>query len=190
VVPRQQLHAEVAELYEEHAAGLLRYGAALARSEDLSCDAVQETFLRYFVERSCGRKIETPRAWLYQVLRNNLFDRLNAVTAAREVADDTLARMTDPATDPENLVRRHEMARDLAALLSVRERECLGLRAEGHSYTEIAAAMGLRIGTVGALLARAHEKIRRAAGNNRSEGRNVAGAVRHLFRGGIPCHSV
>jgi DNA-directed RNA polymerase specialized sigma24 family protein len=47
--------------------------------------------------------------------------------------------------------------------LSPREIECVRLRAEGLRYEEIAGVLGLQSGTVGALLARAHKKIRQAA---------------------------
>jgi DNA-directed RNA polymerase specialized sigma24 family protein len=41
--------------------------------------------------------------------------------------------------------------------------ECVRLRAEDLRYEEIAVVLGLQAGTVGALLARAHEKMRKAA---------------------------
>jgi DNA-binding CsgD family transcriptional regulator len=46
--------------------------------------------------------------------------------------------------------------------LSPREMECVRLRAENLRYEEIAVVLGLHAGTVGALLARAHGKIRKA----------------------------
>jgi RNA polymerase sigma-70 factor (ECF subfamily) len=186
---KAKLEAEVVALYEEHASELTRYAAGLAHSEDLAGDAVQEMFLRYFVERSYGRLIESPRAWLYQVLRHYLFDRMNSASATREVGHDDLSGLSDPGQGPEDLVRRSEIAREIASTLSVRERECLGLRSEGFSYGEIANTLGLRIGTVGALLARAHQKIRNVAGKAEAGGDLVAGAVHHLFHGGEPCQS-
>jgi len=184
-----QLETEVVALYELHAAGLARHAAALAHSDDLAGDAVQETFLRYFVERSYGRAIEYPRAWLYQVLRNYVFDRLTSASATRELGDQDLSGFTDPGGDPEIRAHRSEIADKIAASLSVRERECLSLRSEGFSYIEIAGFMRLRTGTVGALLARAHQKIRNAAGDPQVEGSDVAGSVRYLFRRGEPCPS-
>ena len=62
-----ELEHEVAALYIEHAAGLLRYAVTLARNQDTGRDAVQEVFLRYFAERRYGNRIENPRAWLYRV---------------------------------------------------------------------------------------------------------------------------
>jgi DNA-directed RNA polymerase specialized sigma24 family protein len=41
--------------------------------------------------------------------------------------------------------------------------ECVRLRSEDLTYEEIAEVLGLHVGTVGALLARAHEKVRKSA---------------------------
>jgi DNA-directed RNA polymerase specialized sigma24 family protein len=70
------------------------------------------------------------------------------------------------------------MARDLARALAPRELECVRLRAEGLSYDEIAEVLDLRQGTVGATLARAHKKVRRALGYaEESKERTLRGAV-------------
>src|SRR5262249_46034534 len=130
---RAQLEAEVVALYEEHSAGLARYAANLARSSDLAADALQETFLRYFAERTYGRTREQPRAWMFQVMRNYLLDRMTSASATRESGGEDLNAITDPDADPEGLVQRSEIARSIAASLSARERECLGLRSEGFS---------------------------------------------------------
>ena len=184
-----KVEVEIVALHEEHAASLTRFAFGLTHCEDLAKDAVQETFLRYFVERRFGRVIERPRAWLFQVLRNHVLDRMSSGAATREVVDAGLDEISDPEADPEDLAQRSEIARAISAVLSLRERECMGLRYEGFSYIEIAGLMGLKIGTVGALLTRAHQKIRVAAGNSGAGETHVACAVHELFHGGAPCPS-
>ncbi len=51
------------------------------------------------------------------------------------------------------------MRRALAALPE-RQRDCLLLRHSGCSYAEIAAALGIAIGSVGVILARAERAFR------------------------------
>jgi RNA polymerase sigma-70 factor, ECF subfamily len=157
-----ELQQEVTDLYRLHAAGLLRYGGSLTRHSEIAREAVQETFLRYFAERRYGRRIDKPRTWLYIVMRNYLLRQLgspdeNAGTNSGEI--DTLP---SAAGDPEALVQRTEAARDIAASLSNRELQCLHLRLDGLGYSEIAEILGVKQGTVGALLARVHVKLRRA----------------------------
>jgi RNA polymerase sigma-70 factor (ECF subfamily) len=152
------LDREVVELYQQYGAELLRWALALAPDADAARDAVQETFLRYFVERRYGRAIERPRSWLYVVARNYLARR-GAVTAP-EVAAVEWERVPAAGSDPEQLAQRSELARQVFATLTKRETACLRLRAEGWGYAEIAALLKIRPGTVGALLARALSKGR------------------------------
>lgn len=148
-------------VYEEYGAALLRCASQLA-SPDEARDAVQEVFLRYFVERRFGRNIENPRAWLYHVLRNYLLDQIKAAPNRREVqAANVEALVQETNANPENLLERSQMAKEIAKVLSGREFTCLTLRGEGLSYSEIAQVMDVRIGTVGATLSRAQEKLRR-----------------------------
>jgi DNA-directed RNA polymerase specialized sigma24 family protein len=63
------VQSEVAELNERHANGLLILRGKTGNSE-LAQEGLQEAFLRYYLARICGREILSPRAWLYEVLRN------------------------------------------------------------------------------------------------------------------------
>jgi RNA polymerase sigma-70 factor (ECF subfamily) len=173
----QDVRNEVAALYEQHASSLLRYARGKTGSSEIAQEGLQEAFLRYYVARMCGREILSPRAWLYEVLRNYVFDRSRASSVSREVAGEHMEHVPDDRQDPEGRVERLQMAREIAASLTGRELECLRLRTEGLSYEEIRAAMQVRSGTVGALLARAHEKIRKQAANECGAEPALAGAV-------------
>ena len=169
--------------YEQFGPALLRYGSQLSGNEDVARDAVQEVFLRYFVERRYGRTIDSPRAWLYQVLRNYLLDRMKAAPNQLECHVDLETIAAARQKTPEELVERSESAHEIAASLSDREFTCLTLRGEGLSYLEIASVMGIRIGTVGALLARAQTKLRRYERQGRKNGfRAIAEALVYLVQ--------
>jgi RNA polymerase sigma-70 factor, ECF subfamily len=146
---------------------------------------VQEVFLRYLAERTYGREITNPRAWLYQVLRNYLLDRRKAASTHTEMAGENVEGQPDPGHDPETLVTHAQIARKIAGALSGRELECLQLRAEGLSYEEIGVSMDVRTGTVGVLLSRALQKMRRL----RSEGYRGLdlAAATHLSSGETAC---
>jgi RNA polymerase sigma-70 factor (ECF subfamily) len=174
-----QLEQEVVGLYEEHASALSRYASSFTQNQEGAQDAVQEVFLRYFVERRFGREIANPRAWLYHVLRNYLVD-LRRSASERVIIAENLDQMPGCQQNPERILRRSEVARELEALLSTREFECVRLRAEGLEYAEIGEAMGIRTGTVGALLSRAQSKIRRSAGGHESTSLGTAEAIRSL----------
>jgi RNA polymerase sigma factor (sigma-70 family) len=139
---------------------LLRYATSLTRRADAAHDAVQETLLRYFIERRYGRVIEGPRAWLHQVLRNHCL-QLAQEAAVELEAQSALENLADERPDPERALQTKEMGREVAAALTARELDCFRLRAGGLRYAEIGEAMRVRPGTVGALLARAQKKLRR-----------------------------
>lgn len=174
------LDEEIVRLYQEHAAALSRYAASFAQNQDNARDAVQEVFLRYFVERRYGRIIGNPRAWLYHVLRNYLLD-WNRRVANREVIAENLDQMPGAGQNPERILQRSETARELESRLSERELECLHLRTQGLDYAEIADVMGIRTGTVGALLARVQKKVRGPRKSDYAAPLKTAEAIRSLF---------
>lgn len=175
------MESEVRALYDQHAAGLLRYAAMLLRDRDGAHDAVQETFLRYFIERSYGRSIDNPRAWLYCVLRHYAMDRLKSAEARRETSPNDIERVADARQNPEERLQHSEMASEIATSLSGREWDCLRLRGEGLGYAEIGEVLEIRTGTVSALLARAYKKIRRAAQCGEAVTQRTAAAIRLLL---------
>jgi RNA polymerase sigma-70 factor (ECF subfamily) len=161
--PNPELEPEVAALHDKFSAELLAYAASIARDRDAARDAVQEAFLRYFVERSYGRLVAHPRAWLYRVLRNYLLDRMDSAAVRREVGPENAVDVPDRNHGPEAAVGNAQVAIRIRSLLSPREFECLCLRADGLSYDEMAEVLGIRPGTVSSLLTRLHRKLHDAA---------------------------
>ena len=179
-----KLECEIAALYTAHVRELHRFAALILRQQDGASDAVQEVFLRYFAERRCGGTIENPRGWLYRVLHNYLLDRQAKASIQREVASEDLVEPRDRAQDPEARVASFQAARQIAHDLTVREFECLLLRAEGLSYEEIGGVLGIRSGTVGALLARVRRKLLEAGGDHGSARLSIAEALGSLLQEG------
>ena len=120
---------------------------------------------------------DDPKAWLFRVLRNHLLDTLKSATVKNEVTIEGVQDPADHYNDPEKHYQRAEMARELNRMLAPRELECVRLRAEGLSYDEVARVLGLHQGTVGATLARAHKKIRRAFGGKEPKQQAVLGCA-------------
>jgi RNA polymerase sigma-70 factor (ECF subfamily) len=155
------LEKELVQLHEKEAAGLLRYAASFTGDNGLAQDAVQEVFLRYFVARTEGQRFSNSKGWLFKVLRNHLIDVERALQRKVEIGLDEIREPPDSAQDLDSQFRDREALRGLSAMLAPRELECVRLRAEGLRYEEIADVLAIRSGTVGALLARAHSKIRK-----------------------------
>ena len=75
----------------------------------------------------------------------------------------------DATCSPQQTVEYSEAMQRLFNILSPRELQCVQLRAEGFSYKEIGAILGIVSGTVGTLLARSSEKIRKEFGEEGPE---------------------
>ncbi len=157
----QSAREETIQAYQLHASVLLAYAHRLTRDDALAQDALQETFLRFFLALMQGEEIQHPRAWLHRVAHNYVCDTLRSATVRTVVPleDAGEDRLRDERGMPGG---------DLAAdwieaarmLLAPREWQCVQLRAEGFEYTEIATELAIRPGTVGSLLHRAAAKLR------------------------------
>lgn len=144
-------------MYRELSGALTSYVHRLTSDTALAQDAVQETFLRFFLVRMQGETIRNPSAWLHRVAHNYICETVRSAAVRVCVSlDDEAFEKAQVAPETAGV----EWEQSFRNLLAPRELECLRLRTEGLDYSEIAAAMSIQPGTVGALLHRVGRKIR------------------------------
>jgi RNA polymerase sigma factor (sigma-70 family) len=145
--------AAIEEVYRRRFATFLRLGYAMLGSRDLALEAVQETFATALRERASFRGSGSLEGWLWMTM-------LNVCRRERRrswrISDESL---------PELAVNGHPnewpQLRTLIAALPDQERHALFLRYYADlSQDEIAMALGVRPGTVGATLTHARNKLR------------------------------
>jgi len=133
-------------------------------------DLAQEVFVRLYRNPPIPRDQLSLGPWLYRVATNLGYNALRkgAREARRQERVQQLADAEEAAglraVGPEDASLAEEERRTVRAALaqlSEREQACLVLRHSGLSYAEVAAAVGVRAGSVGTLLARAEERFRR-----------------------------
>lgn len=166
---RDLIHREILGLYDRYAPGLYQYVLDATGNRETAEEAVQEIFFRYFLERIQTGRILHRRSWLFRTMRQYL-ETKPAEAPGRERPRD----VADWRQHPESAVQQKEIDRELLRL-APRELACVRLRIEGMRYEEIASALNIRPGTVGALLARAMTKLRRAFGRPAPEGSQYPG---------------
>ena len=160
--------AAFARLFERHWDPVRRLLVRLTGDPDGANDLAQEVFVQLYRKPPVGEDIPL-RAWLYRVALNRGYNALRA-DRRRRIREETVAGdsvfAAGGATAPDALEDGASRAEERAAVrralvhLPERQRDCLVLRAEGLSYAEIAAAVGIAQGSVGTTLARAERAFK------------------------------
>jgi RNA polymerase sigma-70 factor (ECF subfamily) len=118
-------------------------------------DLVQRTFMKCLEARRGGTAVEQPRAFLYRIARNELFDRL--VREAARAFDPAVTSLHDLATGPASRIdRRQKLQRLLEALRRIPLDHQIAIELyywEGLPMSEVAEVLGV---TKSAALNRVH----------------------------------
>lgn len=150
---------------------LRRYARALIGDRTGADDLVQDTMERGWKRLSSWRRGSDMRAWLFSIMHNLYIDQVRRSSVQTDVLDDeTPMPEVHAAHDGLHM-------RDLESALNglpAEQREILLLVAlEEMSYDEVAATLGLPIGTVMSRLSRARQKLRA-----QMEGRSVVSPLK------------
>jgi RNA polymerase sigma-70 factor (ECF subfamily) len=165
------LEAEVLALFDWLHDRLMSYLIRFNSLTEQDCEeVVQDAFLALFQHLQRGRSRENLTGWLFRVVHNLALKRLQAtrrdsqnVVTLTSVVEETVA---DPGLNPEDTLAQDETRRRLLAVvraLPEQDQRCLGLRAEGLRYRDIAEVLGMSLGAVAKSLERSLERITRAA---------------------------
>lgn len=144
---------------------LLRITGSPEEAEDLT----QEVFLRLYQRPLPSSRDVNLAGWLYRVATNLGFNALRARQRGRNrlLRWARLERPLSGQESPAEAAERHadaEAVRRALAGLPERDRVALVLRHSGVSYAELAAALGVKAGSVGTILVRAERALRNRYG--------------------------
>jgi RNA polymerase sigma-70 factor (ECF subfamily) len=155
------------------------YGLLLRLTENSeeARDLTQETFLRAFQSIDRFRGDADLRTWVYRIAINQARNRwrwwrrrrrdstVSLDATAGQAHQPLIATLAESSDNPEQQTLAHEREVALRAALQklgVAYRETVILRdIEGFSYEEIAATLGVNVGTVKSRLARGRQELRR-----------------------------
>ncbi|EJL94336.1 RNA polymerase sigma factor, sigma-70 family [Herbaspirillum sp. CF444] len=137
---------------------LRRYARALVGDRAGADDLVQDTMERAWQKLSSWRKGSDMRPWLFSIMHNLHIDQRRKPVIPTVALDDEDA-LAAPAHAPDRLVA-YDLESSLR-LLAAEQREILLLVVlEEMTYEEVAATLGIPIGTVMSRLSRARERLR------------------------------
>ena len=160
-LPAEAAGARVAVLYERHGRSVYGLCRLLLRDSHEAEDAAQATFLAAHKAIVRGAEPREPGAWLAAIARNECRGRIRErMREPVSAGAGALVGLEAPGGDPSERIVDPAVARALASL-SDRQREAVVLHdAFGLRAREVAAALGLSLPAVEALLFRARRQLR------------------------------
>ena len=138
---------------------LRRYARALVGNREDADDLVQDTLERALSKSALWRGVSDMRAWLFSMMHNLHVDGVRRPRLHTVVLDDDTPEVPVAPTQADRLA-----VLDLQAALGrlpVEQREIILLVAlEDMSYADVAATLGIPIGSVMSRLSRGRERLR------------------------------
>lgn len=165
------LEQDIIKLFEQWRAPLYEYLVIVFGQPAEAEEIVQDAFLQLCHALSEGQTIHNSKGWLFRVAHNlalnrrkhdKFFDPLEA-----DAFEELCRQLPDTAPSPEQtFLQREKFTRLHAAMkrLSLQEKQCLHLRAEGFRYREISEILGVSADTVNEYLRRAMRKLKEQTG--------------------------
>jgi RNA polymerase sigma-70 factor (ECF subfamily) len=156
-------HAAFRALYERTAARLFAICLRIARDRSLAEEIVQEAYVRIW-ERA--RQFDPARgsalSWMIAVARNHAIDLVRLRVRELGSPDELLAEAADPValSDIETRIELPAVRRCLAALDEKMRHAIILAYRDGLSYAELAAVLGIPVGTAKTWVSRGLARIR------------------------------
>src|ERR1700683_1323801 len=160
------------EVVRDHSARVYRLAFRVTGNSHDAEDLTQEVFVRVF--RSLPTYTPgTFEGWLHRITTNLFLDMTRRRQRIRfeGLGDDTAARLGDGARSPADAFDDRHLDSDIQAALKALAPEyraaVILCDIEGLSYEEIAAALGIKLGTVRSRIHRGRAQLRRALEHRR-----------------------
>ena len=160
------------DVVREHSARVYRLAYRLTGNSHDAEDLTQEVFVRVFRSLSSYTP-GTFEGWLHRITTNLFLDMARRKQRIRfeGLGDDTAARLGDGARSPADAFDDRHLDSDIQAALKALAPEyraaVILCDIEGLSYEEIAAALGIKLGTVRSRIHRGRAQLRTALEHRR-----------------------
>jgi RNA polymerase sigma-70 factor, ECF subfamily len=161
-----QLKERVTLHFEQWRDAVYRYLVAVFGPAAQADEITQEVFLKLYETLQAGQEIVNVRAWVFRVAHNLAVDQLRGrqfiAPLDEDAWEETRRSLRDSAPNPEQrLLQIEKFERLNAAIgrLTMIERQCLHLRANGLRYREVAEIVGLSVTGVAETLYRVIQKL-------------------------------
>lgn len=155
------------ELVGRHQAVVRAYAAGILGDHHEAEDAAQESFLRAYRRLGAFRGDAPLQSWLLRICRNHCLDRLRARPSVTlvELDEEIPGAVSDAtATGAAMLIDRERLVSAIVALPEALQQAVVLRELRGLSYEEVAAVLGVPVGTVRSRLSAGRALLRDALG--------------------------
>jgi RNA polymerase sigma-70 factor (ECF subfamily) len=170
------------EIVQQHSTRVYRLAYRLTGNRPDAEDLTQEVFVRVFRSLSSYTP-GTFEGWLHRITTNLFLDQVRRRQRIKfdPVADETLGRMPgDPQLGPERAWEQNNLDQDVQLALATLPPEFRAAVVlcdiEGLSYEEIAATLGVKLGTIRSRIHRGRAHLRAALKHREPNLRALASA--------------
>jgi len=174
-------------IYDRYKADIFRFLCFLVKDREEADDLFQEVWLRVVRTNPPREGIQNLKPWLLTVVLNlhrdalrkkrvrRLFflSREKEQSQGRGYADRSALSSTDPVYRSEQVVLRRNIYEAIAKLPAKQRRIFLLKEVEGYQQAEIAAELGIPLGTVKSLMFRSVKRLQQELAANNSKGVNA-----------------
>ena len=152
-------------LLEAEIPRLRRYARALTRNVTAADDLVQSALLRAVAKQHLWQPGTDLRAWLFTILHNqHVNDVRRSVREGTTVQIDDVAPLFTVEATAMDVLQLRDLEAALGKLAPEQRQVILLVGLEGMSYDEVAAILGIPIGTVRSRLSRGRDQLRKLMG--------------------------
>ncbi|MCK9641765.1 MAG: RNA polymerase sigma factor [Prolixibacteraceae bacterium] len=164
----KEMYATLVERYE---AKLLRYAMYLLKDHDIASDAVQDTFIKAYINLFSFHLNKSFSSWIYRILHNeamNLIKRNKRTSTFTEMdmdGDEVFVKFSTDKIMDKNLLKAS--VRKCMSNIDIKYQEVLALYFfDNLKYDEISDILHVPSSTVGVRIKRAKESLMRACKND------------------------
>lgn len=159
-------------IYNKYVEELYAYGISLGFQKENCKDAIQDVFIKIFLDRNNISKIENKSGYIFRSYKNRLID-LKKKNNNKDNIDSVEDKFTIEVTILDNLIETEianivkEKIKKLLESITPNQREVVYLKyVVGLQHSEIAEILGIHEESARKLLYRAMEKLRNKISND------------------------
>src|SRR3954452_7791563 len=159
------MESDFGRLVEAEIPRLRRYARALTRNVTRADDLVQSCLTRAVAKQHLWQPGTDLRAWLFTILHNqHVNDIRRAVREENNVSIDDIAPAAAVQANAMDVLTLRDLEAALAKLPGEQRQVILLVGLEGLPYEEVAAVLGVAVGTVRSRLSRGRDQLRPVMG--------------------------